>query len=229
MLAITFLTLVLASCAHAAPGSHHTSCDISKAKIAYPKGQAPLPAPTAKPSYVAVAIGTQNYTCSSAGTYTIVGAVAELFDIGCLYNAPLFSNIADAAYQIWDAAPPILTAQTIISFLHATTTPAVLGQHYYVPNASGTGSSPKWDFTSQGTTNGNPDAYVVAAKSAGFVAPTGTKDVDWVLLKSVAGSLATEIYRVDTRGGQPPATCTPGTADIAVKYAAKYWLMGSSL
>ncbi|KAG6869384.1 hypothetical protein C0995_003605, partial [Termitomyces sp. Mi166 len=79
-------------------------------------------------------------------------------------------------------------------------------QHYYVNNPAGTGISPKWDFTSQGATRGNPNAYVVAAKVVSLAAPTGPHDIDWVQLKAVTGSLATDVYRTDTRGGQPPAS-----------------------
>lgn len=83
--------------------------------------------------------------------------------------------------------------------------------------------NPKWDFTSSGTTAGNPDAFVVAARSFGTAAPTGTQDIDWVFLTNIgAGKLADGVYRTDTKLGQPPASCTPGSPTIEVKYAAKY-------
>ncbi|KAG5642727.1 hypothetical protein DXG03_002272 [Asterophora parasitica] len=203
MLATTLLTFALASCAFAYPS--YRTCDISNASIAYPEGASTLPAPINKPSYVAVAIGTQNYTCSAAGTYNLVGAVAELYDTSCLYNTPLFSKVATRAYKAWKSAPASWTPQKAIRLLYPT--PAALGQHYFVTNpVTGVGSSPKWDFTSTGATKGNANAYVVAAKNTGLAAPTGAQDIDWVYLKSVAGSLAQEVYRVDTRGGQPPAS-----------------------
>ncbi len=37
-------------------------------------------------------------------------------------------------------------------------------------------------------------------------APTGSEDIDWLVLNRVIGSLATQVFRVDTRDGQPPAT-----------------------
>ncbi|KAF9459663.1 hypothetical protein BDZ94DRAFT_1239043 [Collybia nuda] len=226
MLAITLLSLALATVAFALPNEKR-SCDVSKAKMSLPST---LISPTATPSFIAVAIGTQNYTCGASGTYTNTGAVAELFDMSCLYNTPLYSKIPDDAYTLWKLAPSFLKAQTVISLLSYTSTPVVLGQHYYVPNPiTGTGASPKWDFTSQGAYKGDADAFVVAAKSAGTTAPVGSRDVDWVLLTSIQGSLASEVYRIDTRGGQPPASCTPGSAPIAVKYAAMYWLFGGSV
>jgi len=203
-------------------------CDISNVKMA--NMPIALSQPDATPAFVAVAVGTQNYTCSSVGTYTNVGAVAELFDISCFYNTPLFPAIPDIAISAWKAAPPALSAQALISALQLSPTPGILGQHYYVTNPiTGTGVNPKWDFTSQGATRGNAEAFVVAAKMNGTAAPTGSQDIDWVDLKALTGSLATEVYRTDTRLGQPPATCTPGSPEIAVKYAAKYWLFGGSI
>jgi hypothetical protein len=83
------------------------------------------------------------------------------------------------------------------------------GQHYYVTNPiTGTGINPKWDFTSQGATKGNKDAFVIAAKTTGATAPDTATDIDWVFLTALAGEgkLASQVYRTDTRGGQPPAT-----------------------
>jgi len=230
MLFFTLISLTWTAASALAVPHSKRSCDISRAAINFPAGQTAIAAPAEKPSYIGVAIGTQNYTCGSAGTYTNNVALAEVFDVSCLYNTPVWSSIPDTAYAVWKAAPPTLPASAVISLLHNINTPVVLGQHYYTTNPiTGTGVSPKWDFTSSGATTGNKDAYVVAAKASGLSAPTGSKDIDWVLLNSIQGKLASQVYRVDTRGGQPPATCTPGSSPIAVKYVALYWLFGSSL
>ena len=81
----------------------------------------------------------------------------------------------------------------------------IIGQHYFVTNPNGPGLSPKWDFTSSAFSN-NPDAFVVAAKVNDTAAPTGPQDITWVSLNSISGNLAKEVYRTDTRLGQPPAT-----------------------
>lgn len=108
-----------------------------------------------------------------------VGAVAALFDISCLYGKSAFDNV-----------PEVYQESTYF-----------LGEHYFIANpVTGTGISPKWDFAASG------HGYVVGARSAGIPAPTGSQDVDWLFLTSIQGSLADEIYRVDTRGGQPPAS-----------------------
>jgi len=138
--------------------------------------------------------------------YSSVGALAELFDVSCLYGTKFFSGITSDAFALWHAAPPSISAPSVVEFLHTFKNPAVLGEHYFIVNpVTGTGTSPKWDFTSHAF-SGNPDAFMVGAKVSSLAAPTGPSDVDWLQLSNVAGSLADEIYRTDTRGGQPPAS-----------------------
>jgi len=84
--------------------------------------------------------------------------------------------------------------------------PLVLGQHYFVSNSTDpTAISPVWDFTS-GAEKGNTQAFVLAAEVGDIPAPTGADDVDWLQLKKIEGQLANTVYRVDTKGGQPPAS-----------------------
>jgi hypothetical protein len=150
--------------------------------------------------------------------------LAELFDISCLSNTALFNAIPDIAIAAWNATPsnvsdiillfntinntqvlgkefggPPLNLPSLIAFLYT-------GQHYFVPNPNGTGLSAKWDFTSS---QQNCDAFVVAAKVNQSDAPTGSQDITWVSLKSITGKLAKEVYRTDTRLGQPPANVSP--------------------
>ncbi|EIN08187.1 hypothetical protein PUNSTDRAFT_44769 [Punctularia strigosozonata HHB-11173 SS5] len=202
-------------------------CDISKATFSVPAG---LTAPTTGPSFIGLAAGVQNYTCTaSTSTWTNVGAVAELVDGSCLYSTPFFNSAVDHIYGAWEKAPASVTTQEIISTAAKfPTKPEVLGQHYYVPSPSGTGVSPKWDFTSA-SFKGNSEAFVVASKTAAVNAPNAATDITWVFLTAVEGELADNVYRVQTRGGQPPASCTPGTPDISVKYAAQYWLYGGEI
>ncbi|KDQ31883.1 hypothetical protein PLEOSDRAFT_1100408 [Pleurotus ostreatus PC15] len=231
MVALSLASIVVAaSVVLAAPSIKTSGCDISKAKISIPSGQTALVQPTLAPSYVSVAIGVQNYTCTDAGTYTSAGAVAELFDISCLVGKSTFNRIQDDVFTVWKLLPKQLTAAKVVELLHFAKTPTILGQHYFIINPlTGVGISPKWDFTSQGATKGNPNAFVVGARTGGLAAPTGPQDVDWLSLSNAQGQLADQIYRVDTRGGQPPASCTPGSAPISVKYASKYWLFGGSV
>lgn len=115
--------------------------------------------------------------------------------------------------------------QIIIDFLHLLDPLEVLCQHYFVPNpTTGQGLSPKWDFTSSGAFEGNADAFIVAKGKGSIPAPTNaTRDVAWLDVVNVQGKIADEVFRFDTVGGQPPATCQYGKdKDLSVKYVSKY-------
>ena len=80
----------------------------------------------------------------------------------------------------------------------------LIGYHYFV-NDTGT-LAPKFDFTSAGSTKGNPDAFVVGTRAAGAPAPNSARDIDWLELKAVSGKVADEVFRVETRGGRSPTS-----------------------
>jgi len=232
MVAVFLVSLLLAVLAFAAPrpsfSSNCSKCSTANAKPTLPANQTALVSSTETTSYIALGVGVQNYTCNATSlTYTNVGAVAELFDISCLYGTNEFSKVQDDAYTLWNKVPSDVTAQSVIQILGDK--PFVLGQHYYVPNpvAATPAISPKWDFTSDAD-KGNAEAFVIGAKVGDLPAPTGPSDIDWLQVKNVQGELATTLYRVDTKAGQPPSSCTAGST-ISVKYTAKYWLLGGSI
>lgn len=72
MFALTLLPLLLSSVVTAVERRAGLAdrCDISSAKISLPANQTLLVAPSQGPSYIGLAIGTQNYTCASNGVYT---------------------------------------------------------------------------------------------------------------------------------------------------------------
>jgi hypothetical protein len=81
-----------------------------------------------------------------------------------------------------------------------------LGQHYVIRNPiTGVGGTPKWDFTSQGPYAGNPNAFVIANINSTIPAPNPA-NAPYLRLTQILGDLADEIYRVDTKGGQPSTT-----------------------
>ncbi|KAE9404664.1 hypothetical protein BT96DRAFT_412731 [Gymnopus androsaceus JB14] len=213
------------------PGDKTCHCDVSSAKMVL-TGSA-LPTPSFAPTFIGLGVGTQNYTCGSTGTYTTVGALAELFDASCLYGTSSFTDLSSTAFAAWNASATsdVFDSKTVISTARVMTSPSTLGQHYFIPNpVTGTGLSPKWDFTSNAFA-GNSAAFVVGNKTDDDAAPTGTSNIDWLYLTNLTstGTLANEIYRINTQGGQPPASCTPGSPEIFVKYTAMYWLTGGSL
>jgi len=230
VLSISLASLLLALPTLALP-SVKQCCNLSNATLPLPSNQTALTELTSAPSFVAVAVGAQNYTCNATSlTYYNVGAVAELFDISCLSDTPAFTTIQNDAFGVWDNASPSVTAQDVIKKLGHNL--LILGQHYYVPNPNTTAGnpaiSPKWDFTSASEKR-KAEAFVIGAKIGDLPAPTGKSDVDWVQLKKVEGELADTVYRVDTKGGQPPASCTAGAPLLSVKYTAQYWLFGGSV
>jgi hypothetical protein len=138
--------------------------------------------------------------------YRNVGAVAELFDISCFYNTSFFDKVSDDAITLWSSAPSSLTISEMIKALSYVKNPIVLGEHYFVTNpVTGTGLSPRWDFTSHAFKR-NHNAFVVGNKVGDLAAPTGSQDIDWLYLTAAQGKLANEVYRTDTRLGQPPAS-----------------------
>jgi len=164
-------------------------------------------------------------------TYSSAGAVVEVFDISCLSGTFLFNTIQDYAFDIWANASSSVTTQDVIKTLGNDRT--VLGQHYFVangtdPTTGGQALAPVWDFRSDAE-KGNAEAFVVAAVVGDIPAPTGIDDVDWVQLKNVEGELANAVYRVDTKGGQPPTSCTAGAQMLSVKFTTKYWLFGGCI
>ena len=112
-----------------------------------------------------------------------IGAVALLYDLSCLSHSPVFGDVQNIAYELWKASPANIKPPLTTSFM---------GNHYFVTSPSGTGLSPVWDYRA-GVAKGNADAFVLAAKVADVPAPTSPQDVDWLQLKSVSGSLATQV------------------------------------
>jgi len=217
-ISILLITLVLASTEALAAPFH--CCDISHVQLSLPSNnRTAFSTPTSPLTSLVLGVGVQNYTCSTAGTYTSTGAVASLHDLACISHSPEFNDVQDLAYDLWIASPANRTSPMSSSFM---------GNHFFITSPSGTGLSPVWDYRA-GVAKGNSEAFVLAAKVADVPAPTSVQDVDWLQLKSVSGSLATQVYRTDTRGGSPPASCTPGSAPISLRYVAKYWLYGGNV
>ncbi|CAE6482579.1 unnamed protein product [Rhizoctonia solani] len=198
-------TPALAALTLAAPAQQTYGCDVSNARLALPSSPDISIPSGLKPKYITLGVGTQNYTCSSAGTYASAGAVATLVDISCAYASDpyLFGDVQTWAYNLypqWQYASEPYTHE--------------LGKHYFISQSGSI--APKFDFTQTGK------GYTVAKKAAGTTSPEGSNNVDWLELQSTSGNLAKYVFRVDTQGGQPPASCKAGET-VRVKYTAKYW------
>jgi len=222
MIVLPLLSLLLATTGFAIPHHYIRSggpVPGSVLQSELPSNQAVLVAPDKTAKFVAVGAGNQNYTCTSAGTYSSIGAVAELYDITPLYGLSKFSVAQQSVYDFWtanqytDPLDPEWTSQVQSSLGFN-----ILGPHTFVEFDGAL--HPEFDF-SQSTNDASN--FVIAKKVGDIPDPIdpGT-NVDWLQLKKVDGSLACTVFRVATIGGQPPTSCT-GTHTIQVKYAAQYW------
>jgi hypothetical protein len=200
------------------------NCSLSQAALDLPAGQNNLTVPAGQHvSAVTVGFGVQNYTCNSTSqTWSSVGAVVQVLDTSCLLGQPELSNIQDDVFSAWNAMPSSITIQDVIGMMNDCS--IVLGQHYFIADPGNPSQlDPVWDF--RPSIKGDPNAFVVAAVIGDLPAPTSPDDVDWLELKGVQGDLANFVFRVDTKSGQPPASCSAGDAPISVKFATQYWLM----
>jgi len=217
------------------------SCSVTSDKLSLPSNQTVLTIPAGvKPAYIGLGVGVQNYTCGANGIYASTGAVAVLYDASCIHSLPLigsalFNSLPELIYDVMPSSPPLSTSAEIDAYL-AKKLPSVissalgktldadqLGIHYFIANPipGGTGLSPKFDF-SVASQKGNPNAFVTTKKIGDLPAPSGPSNVDWLELQNVQGQLAQYVFRVNTKGGQPPSTCTAGQS-ASIKYTAEYW------
>lgn len=184
-----------------------------------------LPAPTGNLQYIALGLGTQNYTCAATpGSTTAapvsIGALAKLSNAGSFLQShpDLIDNLSGL----------VLGLSTMNS---GRTDPAemmglsYLGQHFFTAT-----SSPEFDCTAV-------NARLVAKKLANVAAPTSTCSgpndagaVDWLQLGDAGLGLSfgsvSLVYRVETAGGKAPATCSGKNGVFTVPYAALYWFYG---
>jgi len=190
-------------------------CDLSRAVLKLPSTAAAanmsIPAGQ-KPAFVLLGKGVQNYTCT-AGVYTTNMAVAELFDASCSVGTPLYSTLPKLALAAGIRSPFPKQITALIGSLR-------FGDHYF-QKLSATAASANPVFDLRATKKGD---YVAVSKVTSVASPvTPASTVAWVQLKNVEGSLAQSVFRVETAGGQPPATCTKEGEVKTVPYAAMYW------
>ncbi|KAL1988716.1 hypothetical protein VTN96DRAFT_8416 [Rasamsonia emersonii] len=187
-------------------------------------GNVSLPPPSGqKLLHVAVGRGIQNYTCSSPESApTAVGAIATLYDAGCL-----------AAHQpaVFDLTPDIIlqfSLQTEASATLSNFNTNILGHHFFL-NAS----TPVFDLNTPDASFGKVIAQKLNSTNAPAGSPAGQASnkngaVPWLFLDAAAGTTGNvrSVYRTHTAGGNPPATCSGLPAAFSVEYAAKYWFWG---
>ncbi|GAB0133173.1 hypothetical protein EsDP_00001587 [Epichloe bromicola] len=201
------------------------TCDLSKARM--PVGVDGLPAPDdgTKVRHVAVGRGTQNYTCDPSNESVApkaAGAVATLFNASCLaaLHPDVLSRMPAMAvhFKLEEDAQKL-----------GPRAMAKSGLHYFTD-----GSTPHFDMDTPKETIAQVDCAKDGSSNAPATAAVGQhgeKAVAWLRLATKGGTTGDikHVYRVDTAGGSPPATCKDMPAKFQVEYAAVYWFwQGSS-
>jgi hypothetical protein len=178
--------------------------------------------------HVAIGRGTQNYTCDTTNATAVpvqVGALATLFNASCV--ASLYPDLLNMLPSVAlnfnftsdaDSYPDSTNAPTTL----APSNLATSGHHYFT-NATtpffDLDWAPQWQV---GT--------VPCAKNNSSPAPTsatkgyrGESAVPWLKLLARAGATGdlAEVYRLQTAGGNAPATCAGQPASFTVQYAAQ--------
>jgi hypothetical protein len=184
-----------------------------------------LPAPTDLTlKYITIGHGVQNYTCppnNSAATPTAIGALATLYDITslALLSPDLISQLPPLA-----ASLP-LTSSFIVPntplFLDNIGTFPVLGGHFFAADAT-----PIFDLFTAGARIASKVVKKINAPAESNTRLEGTGAVQWLALEAKQGANGTvglsQVFRVDTAGGNPPATCAGIEGVVSVPYAAAY-------
>nr|KIR44154.1 hypothetical protein I312_06643 [Cryptococcus bacillisporus CA1280] len=133
-----------------------------------------------------------NYTCNS-GAYVSIGALANLFDVTCLYA---------------------LTAGGIDpSFINS-----ILPKMIDMPGSTSAGSiSPEFV-----TDTDRVLVSKAATLDDPYNAAINVPWLELVAVES-QGTYAKCVFRTNTFQGQPPSSCTTENAEISVQYASMYW------
>ncbi|RPB24600.1 hypothetical protein L211DRAFT_837530 [Terfezia boudieri ATCC MYA-4762] len=207
-------------------------CNPGKYNLKLPLGEGSpklTDAGSLKLKLLAIGHGTQNYTCadSTAKSKPVAnGAYAELYDVSCFPS--VIPGILNWLPYLFLHKPRAIPVEKL---------PKV-GVHYFYPDAS----TPVFDVNEVTATA--KKGRFVGMKSENITAPSGANTgvapnafgaVDWLKLVSTdnvrtasgrvfASNGYKAVYRVETAGGRPPATCQGRPTHFEILYAAQYWL-----
>jgi Protein of unknown function (DUF3455) len=174
-----------------------------------------------------LSLALQNYTCAvSSPQYTpvAIGAVASLYNASCVAaNYPdILSTLPSLALQF--PLPPSPSSGVAPSNIDLD----LSGHHYFI-----TDTTPVFNLNAS-TDPVQQLGLVVGNKAATSTAPAnatkgqnggGDGAVAWLYLNTTSATQSDvrAVYRVNTAGGNPPATCEGSDAVFSVQYAAEYW------
>jgi hypothetical protein len=185
----------------------------------------PLPPPSSGLSlkHVAIGRGTQNYSCTTGNDTAApfaLGAVATLYNATC---------IASTYPDLLSILPSVALQFNLTSANQASLAPsnlAISGHHFFTNT-----TTPFFNLDTTAMALG----FVPCAKNNTVSAPAGSPKgqagvgngaVAWLKLVARQGATGDleEVYRVNTAGGNPPATCAGMPDTFEVQYAAEYVL-----
>ncbi|WWC59912.1 uncharacterized protein I303_102474 [Kwoniella dejecticola CBS 10117] len=188
-------------------------CSVSNISVPL-EGQAGLAVPAGQTvSTIAVGRGVQNYTCTS-GAYVSAGALANLFDVSCLFS--MSSGFVDP--QTVSGILPKM-AFSSLSFPDAGRLPVAIHHQFVTTPGSATPGAISPEFATTAD-------KVVVSKVAAAADPTDSAvNVPWLQLAAVEGqgTLSKSVFRLNTFNGQPPSSCTEEGEQLSVQYASMYW------
>jgi hypothetical protein len=183
-----------------------------------------LGTPPPIPLFVGVALGQENYTCNTTSlTWTNIGLVSALIDVSCLVDSPMFATFQNETWTEWNSSAKSLTVPKVLENLRSQPAdakfPTLLGTHDFVVNPiNGVGFNTRFDFSEY---TGQKNDYFIG-QGLGVYKDGNPSDVPWFHVASIAGTLAKTVYRTDTKGGNPPASCKAGDQPMGVRYSATY-------
>lgn len=240
---LLFLTTVLSTSLTSALPHHSHAFDerttLATTTLTLPSSSLPAPPANLVLKYIALGLGTQNYSCPSlpssctssstanaatcTTTPTSVGALATLYDATRLLNMT-----ATALGSLGVTALGVELPCLADSVNNGLTLP-VLGRHYF--DSLG---RPTFDLSSSSGSNG---AFLSAKKVATAPAPAtacrgrnGVGAVDWLMLvdNGEGGSRGVSVvYRVETAGGKAGVEeCQGPGGGVESDYSALYWFYG---
>jgi hypothetical protein len=181
----------------------------------------PLPPPSdgLLVKHVAIGRGTQNYTCGTNETAApvAIGARASLYNATCL---------AAAYPDVLSMLPRLALQFNLTDINQASLAPSNLqiSGHHYFTNLT----TPTFNLDTSSMNLGIAPAAKNSSTPAPADAPIGQYGVGhgavaWLKLLATEGATGNlqEIYRVNTAGGNPPATCAGMPEAFEVQYAAE--------
>ncbi|KAH9808884.1 hypothetical protein DFH28DRAFT_597567 [Melampsora americana] len=164
--------------------------------------------------YLAVGLGTQNYTCSTSSgtpTWNLLGAMAQLRDISDTLEDPVL--IANAVIN--------QKAQTALEPYKP------IAKHYFIPHKPL--AAPAFFFLpdQELCSDFSEEDFVIVSKIGSMPSPNDPtkRNVPWLALKTIQGDIARMVLRTNTHLGVEPSSddCLKDGEEANMPYSALYW------